>query len=276
VYRAEGEKGFLRITPSPYVPAKRPLFRDSSARKEGLLPGGEYRYAVSGVDNSGNEGKRSEIILLVPDLVPPDKVFSFSARTTREGNVELRWQPSLSRDLQIHRLFRMVEEGKKTKEPHIIAELPAEETSFVDTEVQRGSAYTYFVVEVDAHQNAGEPSRRRRVVPVDITRPGKPRELSAALDTPPKTGRRPTKGSFRLRLSWTAPEDEDVTGYRVYRAAYPNAKVRQVNKDLVRGTEYVLEYTSSAAVYTVRAVDSSGNEGPGASVTLEKVLEGGE
>lgn len=259
VYRVHADQNMLRVTPRPLKPAKAPAFSDRSSHKDGLLPGAEYRYLVSAVDLSGNESLRSSITLEVPDLVPPRKVFSFSARTTRRGSVQLRWQPSLSRDLQTHRVYRRREADKQ--EPQLYVELPAAETSYEDTQVQRGSAYIYYVVEVDGNGNVSKESTHRRVVPVDNTDPGPPQELAAQ-----RTGR-------RVRLSWAPPEDEDLVGYRIYRAAYPSAKVLRITSELVPNTEYSIDYTTEAAVYTVRAVDSSGNEGQGVSVSLKKAEE---
>ncbi|MFW6208224.1 MAG: fibronectin type III domain-containing protein [Spirochaetota bacterium] len=252
VYRMQADENMLRITPVPITPEKRPEFSDRSAHKQGLLPGAEYHYLVSAVDNSGNESARSSISLKIPDLVPPRKVFSFSARSTRDGHVELRWQPSLSRDLQTHRIFRMDDKG----EPRIIAELEVPRTSYLDTAVERGREYTYYVVEVDAAGNSSEESRHRRVVPVDATAPGAPQELSA----------RREKNS--VLLNWRPPEDEDVVGYRIYRAAYPKAKSERIGPELIESNEYTSRFFTRAAEYTVRAVDSSGNEGEGISTQL--------
>ena len=254
VYRAEGGKSMTRITPSPVETGNNPRFEDSGFRKQGLLPGREYRYAVSAVDNSYNEGERSEIVLLVPDLEPPAPVFSFSARTNREGNVELLWQPGLSRDLDLHRIYRKADIGTLK----VIAELPADETRYLDTETERGKKYSYHLVEVDTSGNASEPSRVREVVPVDSVKPGPPRELLVV------------KEGSRVRISWKPPEDLDIAGYQLYRAAYPGSELEQLTGTSISSTEYRVRYTSGSAVYTVRAVDTSGNKGPGETVRLEE------
>jgi len=259
VYRVHADQNMLRITPKPLEPSKSPVFSDRSSHKDGLLPGAEYRYLVSAVDLSGNEGERSSIRLEIPDLVPPRKVFSFSARATRSGSVQLRWQPSLSRDLQTHRVYRRSE--AENQEPQLYAELPAAETVYEDTEVQRGTPYTYYVVEVDEDGNSSEESAHRRVVPVDNTAPGPPQELSVR-----REGR-------RVLLSWAPPEDADVIGYRIYRAAYPSAKTHRISSDLRAATEYSVDFTTEAAVYRVRAVDSSGNEGRGVLGSLTRAEE---
>lgn len=254
VYRAEGKKSMMRITSMPIDAADDPRFEDSGFREKGLLPGREYRYAVSAVDTSNNESERTEIRLEMPDNEAPREVFSFSARSTRDGEVELRWQPSLSRDLELHRIYRRTEKSAA----QIIAELPADQTEYLDCEVERGGSYRYHVVEVDGAGNASGPSRTRQVIPVDSTDPGPPRNLQAV------------KEGGRVHVTWEAPDDTDLIGYRVYRAAYSGAKLRQVSEEPVTETEYSLRFTSDAAVYTVRALDSSGNEGPGESVQLKE------
>ena len=259
VYRVHAGQNMLRITSQPLEPTKSPVFSDRSSHKDGLLPGAEYRYLVSAVDLSGNESERSSIRLEIPDLVPPRKVFSFSARSTRRGSVQLRWQPSLSRDLQTHRIYRRGEADNQ--EPQLRVELSAAETAYEDTQVQRGSAYTYYIVEVDENGNTSEESAHRRVVPVDNTDPGPPQELAAQ-----RSGR-------RIRLTWTPPDDNDVIGYHIYRAAYPDAKVHRISTELVTGSEITLDFSTASAVYTVRAFDSSGNEGRGTSVRLQREEE---
>ncbi|MGC9313467.1 MAG: hypothetical protein ACP5IA_12320 [Sediminispirochaetaceae bacterium] len=254
VYRAEGEKSMMRITSMPIEAADAPRFEDSGFREKGLLPGREYRYAVSAVDTSNNESERTEVRLEMPDNEAPREVFSFSARSTRDGEVELRWQPSLSRDLELHRIYRQMEKGAA----QIIAELPADQTDYLDDGVERGRSYSYYVVEVDAAENASGPSRTREVIPIDSTDPGPPRNLQAV------------KEGSRIRVTWESPDETDLVGYRVYRADYPGAKLRQISEEPVTETEYSLRFTSEAAEYTVRALDSSGNEGPGESVQLKE------
>ena len=52
VYRAEGEGAWTRI--SPATPLTSPAYRDATAQ-----PGHSYRYAVSAIDQTGNESRRS-------------------------------------------------------------------------------------------------------------------------------------------------------------------------------------------------------------------------
>ncbi len=252
LYRRRGDGSYTRLTGKPLESEARPRYEDTGFRETGLRPGERYGYALAAVDQSGNEGQRTEVVIEIPDLVPPRGVFSFSARPTRAGGVRLRWQPSLSKDLAVHLIYREGEEGTE-----LLAELPKAETEYLDEDVVRGRPYSYWVVEVDADGNAAEPSERKEVVPVDIVAPGPPRNLRVL---PRKRG---------LRLSWEAPADTDIDSYRVYRADYPGAKVRLISEEALEEEEYALRRGSEGEVYTVTAIDSSGNEGEGSSIRIE-------
>jgi fibronectin type 3 domain-containing protein len=259
LYRKRNEGSYTRITGTPIEAGSKPAYQDSGFRKAGLRPGDEYEYAVSAVDRSGNEGERTRVTVLIPDLVPPSPVFSFSARPTEKGGVELRWQPSLSKDLQYHRLYRSKEKGKA----ELAAELAKGETVYHDSDVERGESYEYYVIEVDEAGNESDPSRRRNVVPVDIVPPGAPEKLEF------------TRHRRGIILRWEAPEDEDIAGYRIYRADYPGASSRRLSGELVAEAEYHVRRNYEGAVYTVTAVDSSANEGDGVSLRVHAASAGG-
>jgi fibronectin type 3 domain-containing protein len=254
LYRRLGDGTYTRLTPKPLEPDAQPVYVDAGAPSRGLKPGGEYGYAVTATDHSGNESRRAEVTVRVPDLDPPREVFSLTARPTRSGSVELRWQPALDDDLAFHRIHRKRDDTRD--EADVVAEVPAGEQSFLDERVERGVPYEYHVVEVDASGNASPPSEREVVVPVDIVAPGAPRNVQVR------------SHDGELILSWDAPEDADVAAYRVYRADYPGAPARfvaELNDRVYRrhGAD------AEGAVYTVTALDTSGNEGEGTSVARE-------
>ncbi len=258
VYRRKSKKGLFRLTHKPLEPDKNPEYEDEGFKAKGLRPGAVYSYEVAAIDISGNEGLRTKIEVSIPDLEPPRKVFSFSARPTRAGAVQLRWQPSLSRDLQLHRIYRV---KARQKEPSLIAELKADITRYLDEEVERGVPYEYYIVEVDTAENTSGPSKRERIVPVDITPPGPPESIVVRLQ------------ESKLLITWDAPKDpdlngdvtseaaSDVAGYRVYRAPYPKAKQELLTEELLLERRFFDSQVMEGAVYAITAVDTSGNEG---------------
>lgn len=258
VYRRLSDGTYTRLTPKPLEAKGRPVYRDPGFSRRGLKPGGDYGYAVTATDHSGNESERTEVSLVMPDLDPPREVFSFNAGPTREGAVELRWQPALDRDLAIHRIYRKRADAKE--EAAMIVELPAEKRSYRDEEVERGVSYSYYIVEVDEAGNTSGPSKREEIVAVDIVAPDPPQDLQA----------RPRNRD--LLLSWAPPEADDLSGYRVYRADYPGAKLRRLTGETVPEGEYLRRGGADdvGAVYTVTAVDTSGNEGRGISIRIER------
>lgn len=130
----------------------------------------------------------------------------------------------------------------------------------LDEEVERGTPYLYHIVEVDEAGNASEASEAKRVVPVDGVPPAPPQEL------------RGQRRGADLLLSWQPPPDGDVTAYRVYRADYPGAQLREITREPLRESRYRRRGAGDdiGAVYRVTAVDSSGNEGQGAVLHLEE------
>ncbi len=254
VYRRKSGEGLFRLTPKPIEPDKSPMYRDQGFREKGLNSGAMYTYEVAAVDTSGNESPRETIEITIPDLEPPGRVFSFSVGPTRAGGVRLRWQPTLSEDLSIHRIFRR-RDGEKDQQ--VIAELDREIQEYLDEDVDRGVPYEYSLVEVDTAGNAGEASDKKRIVPVDITPPAPPAALQFQ------------RQGKTLLIRWEAPEDTDLAGYRVYRAPYPRAKLKLLTGELIKERRFVDKAVIDGAVYEISAVDTSGNEGDPASLRYQ-------
>ncbi|MDZ7793662.1 MAG: hypothetical protein U5P10_08235 [Spirochaetia bacterium] len=151
--------GLFRLTPKPIgpdKPDKRPEYRDQGFREKGLNSGAVYTYEVAAVDTSGNESPREAIEITIPDLEPPGRVFSFSVGPTREGGVRLRWQPTLSEDLNIQTTLDCGT-GKRTTD---YCRVGCGSTDILMKMLSGGSPTEYSIVEVDTSKNAGEASQK--------------------------------------------------------------------------------------------------------------------
>src|SRR5439155_19250139 len=82
----------------------------------------------------------------------------------------------------------------------------------------------------------------------DTTRPGRPSNLSAT-----------AVSSSRVLLSWRAPPDVDVAGYRVYRESPRLAPVALAGIPAAASYGDTALAPETAYLYRVRAVDTSGN-----------------
>jgi fibronectin type 3 domain-containing protein len=245
-YLYRGDKGgeMLRIVGKPIDASRSPAFVDSGFEGKGLAPGAVLVYAVTGVDQSSNEGEKSFIEIQIPDNVPPAAPLSFGARPTAEGSVELVWQPGLSSDLEANRVYR--DEGNGFQ---LVAELEKKTTGWIDRTVIRGKPYTYRVTGIDAAKNESAPSKEIRIVPTDTTPPPAPGEVTA---------RAAVKG---VLVEWKPSNAEDLAGYIVYRSVRRTGPWERLTPKPIAEVRFTDGKGNAGSWYAVSAVDTSGNEG---------------
>src|SRR5690606_1908856 len=133
----------------------------------------------------------------------PEAPASLTA-TGRDGYVALAFTPSTTCDVVAHRVVRVSADG--VPESVVVAELTAG-TSALDTLVPNHVDYGYAVVAVDAESQEGAPSATALATPEDLPDAAPPPGFVAV----------GVRGGV-VELTWL-PVDEDVVGYRVYRAA---------------------------------------------------------
>lgn len=239
----------MRLNADPLPVTEKPAFADTGYKDSGLAPGGRFRYGVSAVDSSYNEGPVVFAEAAIPDDEAPKAPLSISARSTEEGTVRLRWQPGLEKDLAAHRIYR-----KEVRSFELVAELERSRTNWIDPEVQTGHSYRYHITELDDSGNESEPSREVEVIPTDIVAPEPPLFLEMQAER---------KG---FRLSWQLSPSDDVAGYLIYRAAYPGAPWRKLTRNPVEKASFADSQGGAGNLYGVSAVDRSGNESTMATI----------
>jgi chitodextrinase len=129
-------------------------------------------------------------------------------------------------------------------------------TSYSDTAVQAGTAYTYTVYAYDAAGNTSSPSNTAAVTTTaDTQPPSTPAGLAAAV-----------KSANQVDLTWNpATDDTAVAGYVVYRNGSPIAATSGPDATAYSDTGAAAGATYT---YTVDAFDSAGNHSaPSAPVT---------
>jgi fibronectin type 3 domain-containing protein len=241
----QGQEGkALRLNADPLPDTDKPAFADAGYKERGLAAGGLYRYGVSAVDSSYNEGPIVYVEAAMPDNEAPKAPVSISARSTDAGTVRLRWQPGLEKDLETHRIYR-----KEDRSFELAAELERSQTEWIDTGVRAGRSYRYYITECDSSGNESAPSREVEVVPSDIVAPDPPSALEI------RTQRR------GFRLTWQPSPSEDAAGYLIYRTSYAGAPWRRLTRSPVEDTSFSDPQGRAGNLYGVCAVDSSGNEG---------------
>ena len=201
----------------------------------GLANGTAYSYKVAAVDGSGNASAQSSAVSATP-VAPPDttapSVPAGLAATPGNGQVALAW--TASTDAVGVTGYRVYRGGSLIAAPS--------GTSYTDTGLANGTAYSYTIAAVDAAGNVSAQTTAVSATPADTTAPSIPSALAT------------TPGDAQIALSWTASTDNvGVTGYRVYRGgvlvASPSTPYH-VDTGLTNGTTYT---------YKVAAVDGAGN-----------------
>ena len=253
IYRGTDKAKMARIVGKPLKLKGKPQFADAGYKNRGLYPGASLFYAVTAIDISGNESERQFTEAKIPDNVPPRAVFSLTGSTTDAGSVMLYWQPCLSRDLALHRIYR-----SNGKDFIKITELKKNVVQWEDKSVDRGKEYRYKVTEIDTSGNESKPSRIVKVIPTDIVPPKPP--VNITWET---AGR-------GVSLKWEASASEDVSGYIVYRSPYIGAGWKKLVRKPIKVLSFTDRWTKPGNVYGISAVDTSGNEGVKATVKTKK------
>jgi hypothetical protein len=223
-----------------------------------------FRYAVRFI-NSRNQtaGLGNQVIIApVPVPLPPDGV---SAEVSQDF-IRVRWKTPAensdgSRPARIagYKLYR-------TEDPKSFPALPVHgdllpKPELEDRDFQFDKTYYYAVSVVASAETPyaeSRPSGAFAVTPVDKFAPGPPPNLQVVME----------KGI--VILLWTAPQAPDIAGYRIYRSHNGGDRVQLVSEPVS-----ALSFRDGKAGpgttcrYIVTTVDTHGNEGPAAQISIE-------
>ena len=250
--------------------------RNSLAHMDKSIEEGQsYWYYLIAVDQTGNESEPSAIYeILRPDVTPPEAPQGLVAEAVDDG-IQLTWAANSEPDLAgyfVQRTTRVIKEqseseGAQNKEAKekvegIFFALHAQalgESSYLDAiDSQSQARYAYHVVAVDQAGNKSEPS-----VIVIASMPD-----TVAPDSPALVSIDQIEGE--VILQWQPPLDEDLAGYRLYRAnlapdgsAIKGVQPRQIiqidNKATLEFRDQP-EETGQRYLYHITAIDEAPNE----------------
>jgi hypothetical protein len=222
-----------------------------------------FRYAVRFINTRNQTAGLSNQVFVAPVAIPPPPAApSFEVK---QDQVRLTWTPPLenvdgSQPPRIvgYNVYRAEAADRFGAAP--LNEKPLEQPEFQDRGFQFDKTYYYAVSIVG---NRAEPyaetlaSPPATVTPRDTFPPGPPANLNVV----PEAG--------VLILLWSAPPDDDVAGYRIYRRSEASPAGVLLEPELIRELSYRDQKVQSGTTYTysVRAVDVHGNEGPAAEST---------
>ncbi len=220
----------------------------------GEMANGVARYEIPAADWTGKEvifgvrvaagnGKQSDWsnFVVVPVVPPPDKPSGVATSVTPQG-VRLTWQ---ARGTEF-RVLRKTGEGAYS----VVASVPTPE--WTDTATEVGKRYVYLVQTIaklgNGKEAESELSDEAAIVPQDMFPPAVPKGLQASI------------APNSIELNWERNTEEDLSGYRVYRAEGNGtlekiADVTAVPSYSDRKVEHGKSYR-----YAIAAVDQAGNE----------------
>ncbi len=189
--------------------------------------GKEYTYKMTAVDASGVESKSSEeVTIKVKDIIAPAPPVGLVAMPA-ENEVELVWNLSPELDIHGYKVYRwkgVEEDSVIISEKNILFDQP----HFIDMTCVSGQQYYYAVSALDTAGNESKHSNRMAAFPTDRTPPGIPQNLEAIVKDNVVT------------LSWVAPEDEDILGYRITRGLSEDRHHQvYLTPDPIKNTNYV-------------------------------------
>lgn len=165
----------------------------------GIQPEEQYRYKILAENHRGIFSPDSNIITITPrNAPPPPQGVSFTAAP---ASLELKWQPGETGLL--YNVYKATEPGQYTLVP--VNSTPLSSPSYTDAlTLQKTVYYTVRSLTDAAIRNEGLPSAEIVVDPAGFV----PGPLKAV---------RFMASDVRVFLSWDAPAESWVTGYRIYR-----------------------------------------------------------
>ena len=223
-------------------------FTATSYSDAGLSNYTEYQYFVTATVFGSESGPSNTVVertLDGTDPSTPNGLFGVAVSTTR---IDLVWNPSTDPETGISEYVVYRDGGEVAR---------TASTGYSDTGLTASTVYQYRVSAVNGAGTEGDQSGPENVKTLDPEPPPPPTNLSAA-----------TVSSSEIDLSWTAPNADDLIGYRVYRNGTPVATPTSTSyRD--SGLQAFTTYT-----YTVTALDNEGTESGPSNPDQATTLDG--
>ncbi|MGD0309389.1 MAG: fibronectin type III domain-containing protein [Acidobacteriota bacterium] len=224
-----------------------------------------FRYAIRFINRRNQTAGLSNQVYIAPVPIPlaPDKLVS----TVTPDSIKITWnEPSANADgstparITGYNIYR-TEDPKSVPSATVNVALLTK-PEFGDRSFEFDKTYYYAVSVVASTANPyaeSPPSALQSVTPRDTFPPGIPKSLDAVAENGVVT------------LLWTAPDDNDVAGYRVYRKEKDATARVLLQTQVVTALSFRDDQVRHGIQYeySVAAVDTHGNEGPAATVIVE-------
>jgi fibronectin type 3 domain-containing protein len=215
----------------------------------------QYGYYLTAVDCIGRESSPSEEVIAKPlDLTPPSFPQGLELHE-EDGFILLSWNMNLELDLSHYDIFRSMDVHTGYNKINDIP-VQADMASYTDTNVYFGPTYYYKIKATDLSGNESEFSNIISGKPVDSKPPASPSNVKTSIV------------NNYVRLTWTAPKDNDVQGYYIYRRRSDLEFLRIVNLPLEKDTLNFVDkgyserglWQGQTYYYAISSIDNFFNE----------------
>jgi len=171
------------------------------------------------------------------------------ASNVNPGGLVVTWTASSDPDIVRYKVMRTVSDPQDTNTYFVMGATNFIDSFHGDVTAVAGTFIEYTVSAIDNAFNEGPPSPLLVVRPFDSSPAGNPSTLNAiALDK-------------AVRLAWTAPTDDDIAGYQVWRKITSGGTWTEITTALITTTEWINFGLTNGTEYYYRivAVDTNGN-----------------
>jgi fibronectin type 3 domain-containing protein len=229
-------------------------------RDENLKPG-TYKFTVKGMTFLNTESQpTAEITVEVKDQTPPSAIKGF--KIERKGTeVAMQWSASTDKDIKGYHIYKSDDKGKTFKK---LTDQPIDARTSQYKEKLTAGNFGSFQYYVEAMDQAGNttPSVKAAVFVPDNQAPEIPKSFVFKSE------------SGKISLSWTANNEKDLAGYRIYRGLADDDQnsMLLLNVTPQMATTYIDTFPKKAKtkfIYKVSALDKAFNESPKASAWIQ-------
>ena len=218
-----------------------------------------YYYRVAGVTPFGSQGAYSALIsgMSYPPLTTAPRIQYYGLDT--HGSASISWNFSVA-DEDLIEGFRILR-SQDDKRYHPYDSVSAKQRVYAIDNLGR---YPYYKVEAKAKQGASMSSFPVLIQAIDSIPPASPKGLKAEVDS-----------LGAVYLSWQAGGEEDLYGYRLYRAETKGEELIPITSEAIVGTSYIdsvrLDNLNAEVYYALTALDERYNQSEmGALVAVRK------
>ncbi len=219
------------------------VFVCQSDAKNPIEPGRRYYFSVVSIDTMKYKSTPVGTWCSIPDDQPPEKPGRVVAENHLGREIKITWNRSLSQDVSGYVIKRIA-----LQDTTLIDTCASNRLVFTDKTVRVAQKYTYSVAAMDTAGNISLSSFSNPITLRDFTPPTSPAFVSAVLS------------DQRVRIKWEPVGDFDLAGYNVYRSTLPTGIMVKLNTLPQTDLEFVDGQGKAGNWYTIRAVDTSGNE----------------